>query len=209
MQRMILASGSPRRSELLARIGIPFDVLVSGIDESLGDHDRAEAYALAMARAKAHDIADRLAGTSEGADCLILAADTVVAKDDHILGKPLDRTDAERMLRLLSGAWHEVITGMTLIRTDTGAECNVTEITRVKFRELDEALIRRYVETGEPGDKAGAYGVQGYGAVLVERIEGDYCNVMGLPLQRLTTLLESLGTDPLGWMDTVEPVQGT
>ncbi len=209
MQRLILASGSPRRKELLARIGIPFDVMVSGIDESLGDHDHAETFALAMSQGKARDIAARLSVGELREGCLILAADTVVAKGGHILGKPVGRADTERMLRLLSGCWHEVITGMTLLRPDTGEERSVAEITRVKFRELDETLIQRYADTGEPADKAGAYGVQGFGAVLVERIEGDYYNVMGLPVQRLSTLLESLGESPLSWLDASEPVQGT
>jgi len=208
MQRLILASGSPRRKELLARIGVPFDVMVSGIDESLGDHDHAETFALAMSREKARDIAARLQGESLHAGCLVLAADTVVAREGHILGKPVDRADAERMLRLLSGSWHDVITGMTLLRADTGEAQSAAETTRVKFRELDETLIRRYLETDEPSDKAGAYAVQGFGAVLVERIVGDYYNVMGLPIQRLSGMLEEFGTEPLSWLDSREPEQG-
>lgn len=212
MQRLILASGSPRRRELLARIGIPFDVMVSGIDEELGEHIHAETFAMIMSRGKARDVAAKLvkrhgleAGRAgnipEPADgYLVLAADTVVARDGHILGKPENRGDVLRMLRLLSGGWHEVITGITLIRTNTGEEKTAAEITRVKFRDADEDFLARYADTAEPYDKAGAYGIQGYGVFLVERIEGDYHNVMGLPLQRLSRMLESMGIEPLSWL---------
>jgi septum formation protein len=220
MQRLILASGSPRRKELLARIGIPFDVVVSEIDEELGSHSHAGTYAMAMSRDKARDVAEKLTvlqsssryaheGPAVGLagilpdpvrGCLVLAADTVVARKGHILGKPATREDALRMLRLLSGGWHEVVTGITLINTGTGEEATAVETTRVKFRKADEKLLGRYADAAEPYDKAGAYGIQGYGALLVERIEGDYHNVMGLPLQRLSQMLESMGIEPLSWL---------
>ncbi len=209
MQRLILASGSPRRSELLARIGIPFDVMVSGIEEVREADMKAHDYARAMSRNKAMDIVDKqLERLSGGHDMvclaernrLVLACDTVVAREEHILGKPEDRTDAARMLRLLSGSWHEVLTGMTLVRIGSGEMQSGIVTTRVKFRALSENLIARYLGTGEPFDKAGAYGVQGYGSLLVERIDGDYYNVMGLPLQRLSEMLEEMGTGPFEWL---------
>ncbi len=202
--RLILASGSPRRRELLSRIAIPFDVQVADIDESVGDHDHARTYAQAMSSGKAREIARRMGGMPTGAhadDVLILAADTVVARQEHILGKPVDREDARRMLRVLSDGWHDVITGMTLLHPASGVERTEAEVTRVKFRLLDEALIERYLDTDEPFDKAGAYGVQGYGSLLVEGIEGDYYNVMGLPLHRLARMLEAFSCEPLSWLD--------
>ena len=105
------------------------------------------------------------------------------------------------MLRMLSGGWHEVITGMTLLCPSTGEERTEAEVTRVRFRPLDEAFIERYLDTGEPFDKAGAYGVQGYGSLLVACIEGDYYNVMGLPLYRLARMLEVFSCEPLSWLD--------
>lgn len=195
VERFILASGSPRRSELLSRIGLPFEVLVSGTDESQDGHEDARLYARAMSRNKAMEVAGKVSG-----DCLVLAADTVVAREGHILGKPVDRTDAFRMLRLLSNGWHEVITGLTLVRTQSMQVLTAEEITRVHFRDLDDALINRYLDTGEASDKAGAYGVQGYGSLLVERMDGDYYNVMGLPLHRLSRLLEQMGIAPYSWI---------
>jgi septum formation protein len=220
MQRLILASGSPRRKELLARIGIPFDVVVSEVCEELGDHSHAGTFAEAMARDKARDVARKLADRQacclpvpEGAapdpdglareqagGYLVLAADTVVARNGSILGKPETREDALRMLRMLSGGWHDVVTGITLLNTVTGEEATAVETTRVKFRDADEKLLGRYADAAEPYDKAGAYGIQGFGALLVERIDGDYHNVMGLPLQRLSQMLESMGIEPLSWL---------
>jgi septum formation protein len=216
---LILASGSPRRKELLARIGIPFDVVVSEICEELGDHSHAGTYAEAMARDKARDVARKLAdrhaclSVPEGIPAcqaglspvhpdgyLVLAADTVVARNGCILGKPETREDALRMLRMLSGGWHDVVTGITLLNTVTGEEATAVETTRVKFRDADEKLLGRYADAAEPYDKAGAYGIQGFGALLVERIDGDYHNVMGLPLQRLSQMLESMGIEPLSWL---------
>lgn len=208
MQRLILASGSPRRRELLTRIGIPFEIVVSGFHESQDGHRQAEPFARAMSLEKAREVARKLCDATvsgvpaDGDGFIVLAADTVVARQGNLLGKPLDREDAARMLRLLSGGWHEVITGMTLLRTDTGEERTTAEITRVRFRPLDEAMVQRYLETGEAFDKAGAYGVQGYGSLLVERMDGDYYNVMGLPLHRLSRMLEDMGVAPYVWLGT-------
>lgn len=208
MDKLILASGSPRRSELLSRLGLSFEVVVSGTDESREGHDDARTYAVAMSAKKAGEVAAILADPSRSAPpgpgdagFLVLAADTVVARQGHILGKPADRTDAARMLRLLSGGWHEVMTALTLVRVPTGQTLTEAETTRVLFRELDENLIDRYLATGEAVDKAGAYAVQGYGSLLVERMDGDYYNVMGLPLHRLSRMLEHMGMAPYSWLD--------
>jgi septum formation protein len=208
MEQLILASGSPRRSELLSRIGLPFEVVVSGTDESQEGHDDAVSYAVAMSANKANEVAGMLAIRQDtpgrmynGAGFLVLAADTVVARHGHILGKPVNREDAFRMLSLLSGGWHDVITALTILRTQTGQTVTETETTRVLFRELDVSLIERYLATGEAFDKAGAYGVQGYGSLLVERMDGDYYNVMGLPLHRLSRMLERVGVSPYSWLE--------
>ncbi len=207
MERLVLASGSPRRSELLKRLGIPFDIMVSGTDESQDGHDDARMYAIAMSRNKAMEVAEKLLREGlpkEAAPAphgyLVLAADTVVAREGHILGKPVDPADAARMLTLLADGWHEVITALTLVRTKDMRERAETETTRVRFRDLDNTMITRYLATGEAADKAGAYGVQGYGSLLVERMDGDYYNVMGLPLHRLSRMLESMGVPPYSWL---------
>lgn len=198
MRRLLLASGSPRRRELLERIGLPFETAVSGLDENaVGFTDAAE-FALAMSRMKALDVWNRLP-LDQRPGTMVLGADTVVSINGRILGKPTDEADAAAMLRLLSDDWHDVITGITLV--EDGRTVSHAEYTHVKFRRLDEALIDRYLATGEPYDKAGAYGIQGFGSLLVERIEGDYFNVMGLPLYRLARMLEDAGMKTLDWRD--------
>ena len=179
----ILASGSPRRRQLLEQIGLrDFTVRPTDADESLpaGIHP-GEAVERLSAR---KGMAARL---QAGPEALILAADTVVALDGAILGKPGGREEAVSMLTALSGRTHQVYTGVTLIR---GEEILTEhEVTAVTFRPLAAAEIDAYVQSGEPMDKAGAYGIQGLGALLAERLEGDYFNVMGLPLCRLSELL--------------------
>ena len=139
MERFILASGSPRRSELLSRIGLPFEVLVSGTDESQDGHEDARQYARAMSLNKAMEVAGKVSG-----DCLVLAADTVVAREGHILGKPADREDAARMLRLLSNGWHEVITGLTLVHTqDMTLAADALEAGCWPLDEVDAAELPR------------------------------------------------------------------
>ena len=187
----VLASGSPRRRQLLEQIGIRgFVVQPTDADESLpGGIGPAEAVEL-LSRRKG-EAARALAGEED----LVLSADTVVALDGAILGKPHSREEAASMLAALSGRTHQVYTGVTLTR---GEEILTEhEVTAVTFRPLTTVEIDAYVSSGEPMDKAGAYGIQGLGALLVERLEGDYFNVMGLPLCRLGRMLARFGLDPL------------
>ncbi len=187
----ILASGSPRRRQLLEQIGLrDFTVRPTDADESLpaGIHP-GEAVERLSAR---KGMAARL---QAGPEALILAADTVVALDGAILGKPGGREEAVSMLTALSGRTHQVYTGVTLIRGEQ--ILTEHEVTAVTFRPLAAAEIDAYVQSGEPMDKAGAYGIQGLGALLAERLEGDYFNVMGLPLCRLGRMLARFGLDLL------------
>ena len=180
---VILASQSPRRKELMGLFHIPFTVRVSDADETMDPKlSPAEAVGL-VSRRKAEAVPHQ-------EDDLVIAADTIVVCGDEILGKPKDAADAHRMLRLLSGRNHQVMTGMTLLR---GADSRtVTEITDIHFRELSDREIEAYVRTGEPMDKAGSYGIQGGAALFAQRLAGDYYNVMGLPVCRLSQLLKEL-----------------
>ena len=182
--RVILASQSPRRRELLTLVGIAHEVRPADIDETPWPGERPVPHTLRLAAAKAHTIA------SQHADALVIAADTIVVIDDTILGKPTDVADAQAMLRRLSGRDHEVVTAMAVAFGER-VETEAVRV-RVRFRRLDDAAIARYVETGEPMDKAGAYGIQGYGATIVEHIEGDYFAVMGLSLVTVVQLAERL-----------------
>jgi len=189
--KLILASASPRRAEILRNAGIQFEIRKTDVDESRivgelpGDYVRR--LALAKALSAATEYRDPLDET------LILGADTVVVVDADILGKPASQDDARSMLRRLSGRIHEVHTGLALLRKPGAEQRVVEEITRVHFASLTEREIEDYIATGEPFDKAGAYGIQGIGGRYVTRIEGCYFNVMGLPLARLWSLLRELG----------------
>ena len=188
--QLILASGSPRRRQLLEQIGLTFTVRASDADERVVPGlSPAEVVEVLSAR-KGEAVA---AGAAPGD--LILAADTVVSLDGAILGKPQDREEAVSMLTSLSGRTHQVYTGVTLIRD--GVRRTEHEVTAVTFRSLSPEEIAAYVSTGEPMDKSGAYGIQGLGALLAERLEGDYFNVMGLPLCRLGRMLSRFGVRPL------------
>ncbi len=178
--KIILASNSPRRRELLGGLGLDFTVkVISGIDESWPQNLKGEEIPLYISREKADPYR-----TSIKPDELVITADTIVYVDGEVLGKPKDKADAVRMLRLISGRWHEVITGVTLMTTTRERSFAVT--TRVKFANLTDSEINSYVESGLPMDKAGAYGIQEWiGYVGVEAIEGSYFNVVGLPVQRL------------------------
>ncbi len=183
--RVILASQSPRRRELLGQIGIAHEVRPADIDESYLPHEHPPAHAERLAREKAQRLA------AEHPDAVVIGADTIVVIDDEVLGKPSDAGDAERMLRQLSGRTHWVYTAVAVARG--GHVASGVEAVEVTFRPLGEAQVRDYVATGEPMDKAGAYGIQGFGAILVERIHGDYYAVMGLALGRLVGLLREVG----------------
>ena len=182
--RRVLASASPRRRSILETLGLRFEVVPSVVEEVAVPGISATELARNLALDKAREVASR-------EDGFVLAADTVVVVDGEALGKPVDDADAMRMLALLSGRWHEVVTGVALV-WDGGLE-DLAVTTRVRFRELTEARMRRYVATGEGRDKAGGYAVQGIGAGLVTRIEGSYSNVVGLPAAETVDLLERAG----------------
>lgn len=187
---LILASASPRRQELLRIFGCPFTVRAADIDETM-DPDKAPFDEVArVSRQKAKAIA-------AGQDDVIIAADTIVVCCGKVLGKPRDAEDARRMLSLLSGRDHQVMTGCTVMRGSRAV--TFTEVTDLHFRPLLPQEIRRYILTGEPMDKAGAYGIQGGGALFCQRMEGDYYNVMGLPLCRLGQVLRDMA--PEIWED--------
>ncbi len=185
--RLILASGSPRRREMLDNLGVELTVRPVEIDESPTDGESPEPYVLRLARAKARAAAADASPHRE----IVLAADTIVALDGELLGKPRDPADARRMLERLSGREHQVLTGVAVVAPGfRGAD---VELTRVWFAELSPAEIEWYVAGGEPLDKAGAYAVQGLGALFVERLDGNYSNVVGLPLPLTYRLLAEAG----------------
>ena len=183
---VILASQSPRRKELMGLFHIPFTVRVSDADETMAPNlSPAEAVAQ-VSRRKAEAV-------SRQADDVVIAADTIVVLGSQILGKPRDEADASRMLHLLSGRGHQVMTGMTVLRGDQALVC--TEITDIHFRPLSDREIDAYIRTGEPMDKAGSYGIQGGAALFADRMHGDYYNVMGLPVCRLGQLLRQIAPE--------------
>ena len=181
--RVILASASPRRRDLLTLVGIAHEVRPADIDETHRRDEAPPAYAERLAREKACAI--------DAPDAVTIGSDTIVVVDGDILGKPRDRAHAVEMLRRLSGRSHVVITGVA-VRWN-GRIVSAVEEVGVTFRALSWADIERYADTGEPMDKAGAYGIQGYGATIVERVDGDYFAVMGLPLTRLTRIVREIG----------------
>jgi septum formation protein len=191
---IVLASASPRRAQLLRAVGLDPDVRPSGVDEpSIAGESPADGVAR-LAASKANDVARTLARRD---DVVVLAADTAVVVDGVALGKPRDDGDARAMLRSLSGREHSVWTGVHVIATGTDRTATAVEETRVRFRTLDDAWVRWYVATGEPRDKAGAYGIQGRGAWLTTAIAGSWSNVVGLPLERLPDLFLEVGYDPI------------
>ena len=184
MPEIILASASPRRRELLALAGFPFTVHASDCDETLPDGILPQDAVQLLAQRKGRDVL-----RAAGADCVVVSADTVVALDGVILGKPADDEDAARMMRMLSGKEHEVFTGVFI--TDGVRETLFYARTSVRFYPLTEREIADYVATGEPADKAGAYGIQGKGCLLCEEIRGDYFNIVGLPVARTARALRT------------------
>ena len=175
LPKLILASGSPRRSEIMNSVGWEFTKDVPDIDESEHDGESPETYVQRLAREKASVIAAK-----HGSDEIVLAADTTVVINDQIIGKPVDVADARRMIQMLSGNWHEVLTGIAV--TCNGIWEVGMQTTRVKFAEMSDAEVGFLVENGDPLDKAGAYAVQAQAAIFIEEIEGDYWNVVGLPI---------------------------
>jgi len=184
--RLILASASPRRAELLTSAGFEFQISAADVDETPAPQEEPMAYALRVAQHKAQAIARK--GWDAGA--IILAADTVVVSDQEILGKPRDNEDARRMLRLLSGRVHDVHTAV-VVRRGTDQQSTIAT-TRVWFHSLDELEISWYVESGEPDGKAGAYAIQGRAARFIERIDGSWSNVVGLPVAAVYRLILEL-----------------
>ena len=185
--QFVLASASPARAALLRQIGLQFEVIPSRICEdditSQGPIDKVTSLSQEKARHVAETFRDKV----------IIAADTVVVLDDLILGKPENQDAAKDMLSLLSGRWHQVITGLTVLDTGTGKAGSCHEVTLVRMRELTPDAIRAYVRSGEPLGKAGAYAIQGRGGVLIEGIKGCYFNVVGLPLAKLVNIFYSIG----------------
>jgi septum formation protein len=188
-KKLILASASPRRKHLLLQLGLDFTVDPSGSEESIRVDLPPNLIAVTLAENKAKDVARR------HKDGLILGADTIVVIDGLILGKPRDKGQAVEMLSRLSGRWHSVYTGIALIDAKTGRQIKDYEESKVKFKNLSQREIENYINTGESLDKAGAYGIQGKGSLLVEKIEGCYYNIVGLPLFKLNTLLEEFGIE--------------
>ena len=187
MKKIILASGSPRRKEVLENVGLDFTVVTSDYEEDMTLDMEPAKLAEYLSLGKAKDVAKGYA------DAIVIAADTFVTLDHHRLGKPATNDVARSTLQTISGQTIDVITGYTIIDTATTKTVTKSVITQVVMKEITEAEITRYIKTGEPSDKAGAFGIQGYGALLVKEIHGDYYNVMGLPLFSLTQSLKEFG----------------
>jgi len=189
--RLILASGSPRRRELLSQVGLPFEVMASDLEERQDEGEDVESYVRRLASDKAAAIAAR------EPDAWILAADTVVYLDEEVLEKPQSRSDAIRMLTTIAGREHTVFTGVALRHLTRDYTDATVTATIVRMMPLTAREIEWYVDTGEPMDKAGAYAIQGLGAMFVESVSGNYNNVMGLPLARVYAMLKKAGLDHL------------
>lgn len=181
---IILASASPRRKEILENTNIKFRIIKSEIDEVLLENELPCQVAMRLAFEKSMDIATKYKSS------LVIGADTIVVLGDTILGKPKDEEDAINMLKRLSNREHQVITGISLINLDENKKIIDYVVSNVKFKNLTEEDIKDYIKTKESLDKAGAYGIQGYGALLVEKIEGDYFNIVGLPISKISDLLK-------------------
>jgi septum formation protein len=184
--KIVLASASPRRAELLRQVGLEFEVMVSEVEETLTPGLEPAAQVELFALRKANAVAATL---DRG---IVIGADTVVVQGGRVLGKPVDAQEAVEMLQLLQGKGHEVYTGVALVDARSSVKLVEHVMTRVFFNAMSEETIRRYVATGEPLDKAGAYAVQGRAALFINRLEGCYYNVVGLPLARLATMLKKL-----------------
>ena len=180
---IVLASASPRRKEILENYNVKFNIIKSEIDEVILVHESPVQAVVRLALEKGMDVASKNQGD------LVIAADTIVVLDDTILGKPKDESDAYKTLNSLSGREHQVVTGISLINLAENKKVVDYVVSKVKFKHLSDKVISDYLKTGEFQDKAGAYGVQGYGALLVDEIKGDYFNIVGLPISKLSDLL--------------------
>ena len=208
MSQIILASASPRRKELLEQIGLEFEICPAKGEEII-TKSRPEDVVMELSKQKAEEIASMVSAYAKEhqdittpSDILVIGADTVVAYDGQILGKPQDEEDAKRMLTMLSGNVHSVFTGVTLVLIDKSGragELVFYEKTDVKMYSISEQEIERYVASGEPMDKAGSYGIQGKCAIYIEKIDGDYNNVVGLPIARIYQELKKIGIDIYLW----------
>ncbi|MDX9917992.1 MAG: nucleoside triphosphate pyrophosphatase [Gudongella sp.] len=185
MKKIVLASGSPRRRELLSQLGVDFEVWRGNIKENNDSKEAPECVAMSLALQKG------LEASLHFDDSIIIAADTIVVCDDTILGKPVDADDAYRMLKLLSGREHQVITGFALIDLDRKLKIVDYERTLVTFNELSENMIQSYIDTGEVFDKAGSYAIQGKGALIVKSLQGCYFNIVGFPISKIGRYLDS------------------
>ena len=186
---IILASASPRRREMLARVGLEFQVVPSTVEETVLPGEPPEQHVIRLSEAKAREVSARGAVSGRW----FIGSDTIVVRDDEILGKPVDANEAAFMLRSLSARTHRVISGYAVLDRQTGDIRSAAVTTRVDFKQLTEAEIGEYIATGEPFDKAGAYAIQGIGAFMIPRIEGSYTNVVGLPLCEVIATLEEMG----------------
>ena len=186
--KLVLASSSPRRAEVLANAGFAFEAHATGVDESRHAGELAEAYVCRLAEAKARAVAGRISPPA-----IVIAADTVVVLNGEVLGKPASIEDAVKMLLRLAGRTHQVLTGLAVLKLPEGAARVEIEATQVTFAPLDETEIEAYVASGEPLDKAGAYAIQGRGGRYVAQVEGCSFNVVGLPLARLYRILRTMG----------------
>lgn len=182
---IILASGSPRRREILANTNAKFDVLTSDVDEKIFKFEEPTQLVLRLAFEKCMDIA------INNPESLVIGADTIVVLDNEILGKPKNEDEAFDMLSKLSNREHQVITGMSIVNIENNKKIVDYTISNVKFKNLTDQDIRDYISTGECLDKAGSYGIQGYGALLVKEIQGDYFNIVGLPISKLSDILKA------------------
>jgi septum formation protein len=183
MERIILASGSPRRKEILERYGLNIMVVKSDITEKINQGETPQQISMSLAFNKAYSVSKAFTGD------IIIGADTIVVYENKILGKPKNDEEAFKMLSMLNGNVHDVITGISIIKAGTNQKIIDYEITKVKFKNLTQSRILKYIESKESFDKAGAYGIQGLGAILVEKIDGCYSNVVGLPLSKIDNLL--------------------
>ena len=181
---IILASASPRRKSLMNVLGLDFKIVVSDCEEVIDDKSKVEDIVMSLSKQKAQDVAKKV-----GDDCIVIGADTVVSYQNEILGKPRDKADAVRMLKLLSGKTHSVYTGFTIIKTKDNQIITDYEKSDVTFKILTDEEITNYVNTNDPLDKAGAYSIQGIASSFVEFLDGDYNNVVGLPIYKLSKYL--------------------